>query len=73
MNSRVFLDLSISNFGQPLKVVIELYDDIVPRTAANFRALCTGQNGFGYKKNVFHRIIPTFMMQGGDITKGNGR
>ncbi|MBN8826121.1 MULTISPECIES: peptidylprolyl isomerase [unclassified Spirosoma] len=72
MNSNVFFDIKVGNAQNTIRFVIELYDDVVPRTAANFRALCTGQNGFGYKGSPFHRIIPAFMMQGGDITKGNG-
>lgn len=52
--------------------MFKLYDDIVPKTARNFRELATGQNGFGFKASTFHRIIPGFMLQGGDFTKGNG-
>ncbi len=68
---RCFFDLTAD--GKPLgRLVVELRTDVVPKTAENFRALCTGEKGFGYKGSGFHRIIPDFMCQGGDFTRHNG-
>ena len=62
MTTRVYFDLTAD--GAPLgRVTMELRPDVVPKTAENFRALCTGEKGFGYKGSTFHRVIPGFMCQ----------
>ncbi|MET8859993.1 MULTISPECIES: peptidylprolyl isomerase [unclassified Streptomyces] len=71
MSENVFFEVTAD--GKPLgRIEFKLYDDVVPETARNFRELATGQNGFGYEGSPFHRVIPDFMLQGGDFTRQNG-
>ncbi|MFF8609838.1 peptidylprolyl isomerase [Streptomyces sp. NPDC015346] len=71
MSNNVYFDITIND--EPAgRIVFKLFDDVVPKTAQNFRELATGEHGFGYAGSPFHRVIPQFMLQGGDFTNGNG-
>ncbi|WJV44715.1 peptidylprolyl isomerase [Streptomyces flavofungini] len=67
----VYFDITIDGKDAG-RIVFRLFDDVVPETARNFRELATGQHGYGYAGSGFHRVIPEFMLQGGDFTHGNG-
>jgi peptidylprolyl isomerase len=71
VSENVYFEVSVDGKSMG-RITFKLFDDVVPKTAKNFRELATGEHGFGYQGSPFHRVIPGFMLQGGDFTRQNG-